>query len=224
MEPVGRQYGVLSGLSLSRFASGCRGLPEPKESSRTERSNVLRRVLVRRECGYLIQQYYTWCSRMTGVTWEELCAKYEAQVLAEEPGVVPDELKQRVYFRILEKSCCTSEMFDNLVGLNRDDPDGSGGDDTKGNTAASTSSTSSLNPDGAEESDGVSISLSEDPFEASLAECSSSSSRNPRVRKLTLRMLLSSGGRLTKSRCLRRRSKVPRIRARPPGGRSHVRN
>lgn len=54
---------------------------------------------------------------MTGITWEELCAKYEAQVLEEEPDVVVEELKQRVYFRILEKSCCTSEMFDKLVGL-----------------------------------------------------------------------------------------------------------
>lgn len=61
---------------------------------------------------------------MTGATWEELYSKYEAQILEEDAHVSTDELKQRVYFRIVQKACCTSEAFDKLVGLSRETPIG----------------------------------------------------------------------------------------------------
>lgn len=51
------------------------------------------------------------------MTWEELWAKYEAQVREENPSLAPAELKERVCLRILEKSCCTSQAFDNIAGL-----------------------------------------------------------------------------------------------------------
>lgn len=51
------------------------------------------------------------------MTWNELWDKYEAQVRNEDPLLTPDELRERVCLRILEKSCCTSEAFDNLAGL-----------------------------------------------------------------------------------------------------------
>lgn len=52
------------------------------------------------------------------MTWEELWAKYEAQVRKEHPvALSPADLKERVCLRILEKSCSTSQAFDNLAGL-----------------------------------------------------------------------------------------------------------
>lgn len=51
------------------------------------------------------------------MTWNELWAKYEAQVREENPLLTSNELRERVCLRILEKSCCTSEAFDNLAGL-----------------------------------------------------------------------------------------------------------
>ncbi|CAM9702846.1 unnamed protein product, partial [Sphacelaria rigidula] len=45
--------------------------------------------------------------RVTGMTWNELWAKYEAQVREENPLLTSNELRERVCLRILEKSCCT---------------------------------------------------------------------------------------------------------------------
>lgn len=85
------------------------------------------------------------------MTWEELWAKYEAQVRDEEPTLAPEEVKERVCLRILEKSCCTSEKFDNLAGLGENDcqPTSPGGNvsisgkNSRGSVNAGSSSDSS---------------------------------------------------------------------------------
>lgn len=50
------------------------------------------------------------------MTWKELWEKYEAQVKASDASLEGDDLKERVCLLILEKSCCTSEVFNNLAG------------------------------------------------------------------------------------------------------------
>lgn len=62
-----------------------------------------------------LQKYGTWS--WTGMTWEEVWSKYERQVRAEAPGADDDEVRDLVSRRILEKSCCTNEMFDRLAGV-----------------------------------------------------------------------------------------------------------
>lgn len=54
--------------------------------------------------------------RVTGMTWEELWDKYERKILAEDPTLEGEDLKTSVCLRILEKSCSTSEVFNNLSG------------------------------------------------------------------------------------------------------------
>eukprot|EP00903_Cladosiphon_okamuranus_P013597 g12664.t1 len=54
--------------------------------------------------------------RVTGMTWEELWDKYEKKILAEDPALDGEALKTSVCLRILEKSCSTSEVFNNLSG------------------------------------------------------------------------------------------------------------
>ncbi len=53
------------------------------------------------------------------MSWEEIWAKYESQIVREqrEKGREPldeDELMMQTYMRILEKSCSTNEAVDNL--------------------------------------------------------------------------------------------------------------
>lgn len=55
-------------------------------------------------------------TRVTGMTWEELWEKYEKKIKAEDPTLEGEDLKTSVCLRILEKSCCTSEVFNNLSG------------------------------------------------------------------------------------------------------------
>ena len=50
------------------------------------------------------------------MTWEELWEKYEKKIRAEDPTLEGEDLKTSVCLRILEKSCCTSEVFNNLSG------------------------------------------------------------------------------------------------------------
>lgn len=50
------------------------------------------------------------------MTWKELWEKYEAQVKAADASLEGDDLKERICLVILEKSCCTSEVFNNLAG------------------------------------------------------------------------------------------------------------
>ncbi len=54
--------------------------------------------------------------RVTGMTWEELWDKYERKILAEDPSLEGEALKTSVCLRILEKSCSTSEVINNLSG------------------------------------------------------------------------------------------------------------
>lgn len=54
--------------------------------------------------------------RVTGMTWEQLWDKYEAQIRKEDPQLEGEDLKSAVCLRILLKSCCTNEMFNNLAG------------------------------------------------------------------------------------------------------------
>lgn len=54
--------------------------------------------------------------RVTGMTWEELWDKYEKKILSEDPTLEGEALKTSVCLRILEKSCSTSEVFNNLSG------------------------------------------------------------------------------------------------------------
>eukprot|EP00752_Nemacystus_decipiens_P001526 g1496.t1 len=54
--------------------------------------------------------------RVTGMTWEELWDKYERKILSEDPTLEGEALKTSVCLRILEKSCSTSEVFNNLSG------------------------------------------------------------------------------------------------------------
>ena len=50
------------------------------------------------------------------MTWEELWEKYERKIKAEDPTMEGEELKTNICLRILEKSCSTSEVFNNLSG------------------------------------------------------------------------------------------------------------
>lgn len=50
------------------------------------------------------------------MTWPQLWEKYEARVLTEDPSLEGDDLKEKICLLILEKSCCTSEVFNNLAG------------------------------------------------------------------------------------------------------------
>lgn len=77
------------------------------------------------------------------MTWEELWEKYEKKIRAEDPTLEGEDLKTSVCLRILEKSCCTSEVFNNLSGcseLNTFLP--STDSITAANAGSSTSSTS----------------------------------------------------------------------------------
>ncbi|CAM9562195.1 unnamed protein product [Choristocarpus tenellus] len=59
--------------------------------------------------------------RASGMTWDELWAKYEAQVRAESPDLEGDALTESVCLRIIKKSCCTSQTFDSLAGMGQDE-------------------------------------------------------------------------------------------------------
>lgn len=50
------------------------------------------------------------------MTWEQLWEKYETQIRAADPTLEGEALKTSVCLRILEKSCCTSEIFNNMAG------------------------------------------------------------------------------------------------------------
>ncbi|CAN0546518.1 unnamed protein product, partial [Ectocarpus sp. 12 AP-2014] len=52
--------------------------------------------------------------RVTGETWPELWDKYERKIRSEDPSLEGEDLKTAICLRILEKSCSTSEMFNNL--------------------------------------------------------------------------------------------------------------
>ncbi|CAM9197287.1 unnamed protein product [Ectocarpus sp. 12 AP-2014] len=54
--------------------------------------------------------------RVTGETWPELWDKYERKIRSEDPSLEGEDLKTAICLRILEKSCSTSEMFNNLSG------------------------------------------------------------------------------------------------------------
>ena len=51
------------------------------------------------------------------MNYEELWAKYEAQVRAALPLGDETAIREAVCKRILEKSCCTNQMFDALAGM-----------------------------------------------------------------------------------------------------------
>jgi hypothetical protein len=54
----------------------------------------------------------------SSMSWEEIWAKYETQIIREarEKGreLDEDEIMMQTYMRILERSCATNAMFDNL--------------------------------------------------------------------------------------------------------------
>lgn len=89
-------------------------------------------------------------NRVTGMTWEQLWEKYEKKIRAEDPTLEGEDLKTSICLRILEKSCCTSEVFNTLSGcgeLNTFLP--SSDDVTATNTGGSVSSATSAG-DGAD--------------------------------------------------------------------------
>lgn len=55
-------------------------------------------------------------TRVTGETWPELWDKYERKIRSEDSSLEGEDLKTAICLRILEKSCSTSEMFNNLSG------------------------------------------------------------------------------------------------------------
>lgn len=50
------------------------------------------------------------------MTWEQLWEKYEKRIRAEDPSLEGEDLKKEVCLRILEKSCSTNKMFNDLAG------------------------------------------------------------------------------------------------------------
>ena len=68
----------------------------------------------------------------SSMSWEEIWSKYESQILKEqmERGIEldEDELVMQTYMRILEKSCSTNQVFDDLfLRENDDDMEGDDG-------------------------------------------------------------------------------------------------
>ncbi|CAM9773646.1 unnamed protein product, partial [Phaeothamnion confervicola] len=61
-----------------------------------------------------LRKYGTWS--WTGMTWDEIWSKYERQVRNEDPAADDDAVRDAVSRRILEKSCCTNQVFDKLAG------------------------------------------------------------------------------------------------------------
>jgi hypothetical protein len=66
-----------------------------------------------------LKKYGTWSS--TGQSWDEIWAKYEMQVRAAAPTADERAVREAVCKRILEKSCCTNQMFDALAGMAQGD-------------------------------------------------------------------------------------------------------
>lgn len=62
-----------------------------------------------------LQAYGTWS--WTGQSWDEIWAKYEGQIRAAHPDADDSYVREAVCRRILEKSCCTNQMFDALAGM-----------------------------------------------------------------------------------------------------------
>jgi hypothetical protein len=63
-----------------------------------------------------LRQHGSWNS--SGVTWDALWLKYEAQIRRELGGGADEAaVRDAVCLRILEKSCCTNQMFDRIAGM-----------------------------------------------------------------------------------------------------------
>lgn len=105
--------------------------------------------------------------RVTGMTWEELWDKYERKLLSEDPTLEGEALKTSVCLRILEKSCSTSEVFNNLSGcseLNTFLPDTTG-------AASASATTTSGGPDAAGGDSDAAPTLAEARAAESAAAC-----------------------------------------------------
>lgn len=88
-----------------------------------ERSKVPSRMMAVTIDGFRhLKNYGKWRSK--GVTWDELWAKYERQVLEEElgcsSGELNDDVISQICLRILEKSCQTNKALDRLILSNKE--------------------------------------------------------------------------------------------------------
>lgn len=100
---VGRTFYMCIVLHMSTFKVVSGRVPSFLGSKRCNRLSTA--------CPPFMPRY-----RVTGMTWEELWDKYEKKILAEDPSLEGEDLKTSVCLRILEKSCSTSEVFNNLSG------------------------------------------------------------------------------------------------------------